>query len=254
MTRATPPESKVSVQSFARDANGPMIPVNGPISYFSMIPLEDSELQRLIFDPAAAAPAGLGGILPKLRIVIVGYLEGPPEDQPDQPPMIVFQAPSEDRRLFSAAVDHDGETFVYLAVRDEDMADSHDSFYYELARAIVRHADDAFVNRYVELIREELKGEARGELDERGWLLKEELLHAESGWSQDSDLPRGYVEQSLADTLGLYLHGLCCDIDVESGPRQLPSKWVRKRLLLLKELLPPPSGFALFPDELTPAV
>ena len=36
----------------------------------------------------------------------------------------------------------------------------------------------------------------------------------------------------------LYLHGLCCDIDVETGPRQLPSRHLRKRLEALKSLFP----------------
>ena len=59
-----------------------------------------------------------------------------------------------------------------------------------------------------------------------------------------------YRRQALEDTLALYLHGLCCDIDIEVGPKQLPSKHVRKRLLALKEQLPPPDGVALFPEDL----
>jgi hypothetical protein len=56
----------------------------------------------------------------------------------------------------------------------------------------------------------------------------------------------------MSDTLVLYLHGLCCDIDVESGPRQLASRFVRRRLERLRDLLPPPAGVALFPEELPP--
>jgi len=54
----------------------------------------------------------------------------------------------------------------------------------------------------------------------------------------------------LTDTLTLYLHGLCCDIDIEAGPRQLASRPLRKRLVLLREVLPPPKGIALFPEEI----
>jgi hypothetical protein len=50
--------------------------------------------------------------------------------------------------------------------------------------------------------------------------------------------------------LSLYLHGLCCDIDVETGPRQLPTRAIRKRLEVMREVLAPPSGVALFPEEL----
>jgi hypothetical protein len=52
------------------------------------------------------------------------------------------------------------------------------------------------------------------------------------------------------DTLTLYLHGICCDIDVDTGPRQLPSRFMRRRLMLLEELFPPPKGYAVFPEQL----
>jgi len=59
-----------------------------------------------------------------------------------------------------------------------------------------------------------------------------------------------YQAQSFIDTLTLYLHGICCDIDVDTGPRQLPSRYLRKRLQLLQELFPAPEGYAVFPEDL----
>jgi hypothetical protein len=61
---------------------------------------------------------------------------------------------------------------------------------------------------------------------------------------------RDYARQSFIDTLTLYLHGICCDIDVDTGPRQLPSRYLRRRLLALEELFPPPKGYAVFPEQL----
>ena len=54
---------------------------------------------------------------------------------------------------------------------------------------------------------------------------------------------------SLLVQFSLYLHGICCDIDVEPGPRQLPSRYLRKRLVLLEELYPPPEGYVVFPED-----
>jgi len=250
MTSSTPPDSKVSVESFARHSAGQMIPVNSSISYFSVIPLEDSELQRLIYDPASASPAAVGKFLPKLRVVIVGYLEEPKEIDPEISALVSFQPPTEDRRLFSAVVEHEDEVFVFIAIKDEDMADSHDSYYHEVASALVPRIDDRSFDKFLAVIREELSNQIRGEIDDRGWSLKEELVRTQADVTQDTDKLRDYAEQALADTLSLYLHGLCCDIDVEAGPRQLASKHIRKRLLLLKDLFPPPKGVALFPDEL----
>ena len=45
------------------------------------------------------------------------------------------------------------------------------------------------------------------------------------------------------------MHGICCDIDVETGPRQLPSRYLRKRLEVLLGLYPPPAGYAVFPEH-----
>ena len=52
------------------------------------------------------------------------------------------------------------------------------------------------------------------------------------------------------DTLTLYLHGLCCDIDVEPGPRQIASRHLRKRLEYMRSQFAPPDGYAVFPEEL----
>jgi hypothetical protein len=50
----------------------------------------------------------------------------------------------------------------------------------------------------------------------------------------------------------LYLHGICCDIDVETGPRQIASRYLRLRLQLLESLFPPPAGYRVFPEESKP--
>ena len=76
------------------------------------------------------------------------------------------------------------------------------------------------------------------------------MRRGKTGSSRASAAFREYARQSFIDTLTLYLHGICCDIDVDTGPRQLPSRYLRKRLLALEELFPPPAGYALFPEQL----
>ena len=76
------------------------------------------------------------------------------------------------------------------------------------------------------------------------------LRRGKSGAGRASAGFRDYARQSFIDTLTLYLHGICCDIDVDTGPRQLPSRYLRRRLLALEELFPPPESYAVFPDQL----
>ena len=67
---------------------------------------------------------------------------------------------------------------------------------------------------------------------------------------KETKLFREYARQAFEDTLTLYLHGACCDIDVETGPRQMPSRYLRRRLELLIALFPPPEGYAVLPEQL----
>ena len=84
-------------------------------------------------------------------------------------------------------------------------------------------------------------------MDEESWNAKQALSRRNVG--RDSKPFRAYARQSFIDTLTLYLHGICCDIDVETGPRQLPSRFLRRRLTSLETTYPPPDGYAVFPED-----
>jgi hypothetical protein len=80
--------------------------------------------------------------------------------------------------------------------------------------------------------------------------LQQKYLHRTVGnGKRETSLWSDYLRQALRDTLTLFLHGICCDIDVEAGPCQLASRHIRKRLELLKTAFPPPEGYALFPSK-----
>ncbi|MBC7927669.1 MAG: hypothetical protein H7039_18640 [Bryobacteraceae bacterium] len=99
------------------------------------------------------------------------------------------------------------------------------------------------------MIREELRISVYGEVDEASWNLKQALLAKGNAGQRETRAFRDYLRQSFIDTLTLYLHGICCDIDVETGPRQIPSRYLRKRLQLVEAMYAPPSGYAVFPEE-----
>jgi len=261
-------ETKVSVESFAAQCGGQMVPLSNSISYFAALPLKDDELRRLLFDPVAAVPPSVSETIPKLCIVLVPYLEkaggrentdgaepqnnsGRPKNEANPLEMVTYERPGQNRRLLSAVTELDGEIFLFLGVKDEEVADYHYTFYVNIAELMARRSDSPAPQRFFELLRSELKNNTHGEIDEKSWRMKEQLVRRQSDLSRDTKLRQGYFRQALEDTLTLYLHGLCCDIDVDSGPRQLASRHIRRRLELLRELWPPPAGFALFPEELS---
>jgi hypothetical protein len=262
-------QTKVSVESFAAQCGGQMVPLSNSISYFAALPLKEDELRRLLFDPVAAVPPSVSQTIPRLRIVLVPYLEKAnarentdgAEGQQNHSErskndaklleMVTFERPAQARRLLSAVTELGGEIFLFLGVKDEEVADYHYTFYVNIAELIARRSDPPALDRFSELLRSELKSDTHGEIDEKSWRMKEQLVRRQSDLDRDTKLRQGYFQQALEDTLTLYLHGLCCDIDVDSGPRQLASRHIRRRLQLLRELWPPPIGFALFPEELS---
>ena len=135
-------------------------------------------------------------------------------------------------------------------MKEQEVADYHYRFYHLLAALVADQWGDVVRRQYSLLVREEINSSVHGEVDDESWRLKQALLRRQSTVQRDTKVFREYARQSFIDTLTLFMHGICCDIDVETGPRQLPSRYLRKRLQLLQSLYPPPEGYAVFPDEL----
>ncbi len=242
--------NKISASQFAAESQELMIPLTESLAYFSVLPLDDKELSRLIYEPTSAIPPKLLEIIPKLRLVLVPYLDMVPFSDSDTPElMISYQAPPDDSKRVAEFLENGEETYLFLAIRDESVFDAHVLFYRQLAVRLIQQTAD-LLKPFYKLLNTELKNKASGEVDEQSWQIKQELLGTQENASRNKKLLQGYQEKALEDTLTIYLHGLCCDIDIESGPKQLSNIHLRKRLLLLKESLPPPKGLALFPEDI----
>ena len=85
-------------------------------------------------------------------------------------------------------------------------------------------------------------------MDEASLQWKAKIQRKQPLPGRNTKVMREYVEHALEDTLTLYLHGLCCDIDVEPGPRQLSTRYLRARLELLAAIFPPNPGYTVFPE------
>ena len=239
--------TRLPVEAFAEQFQGEMVPLNNTYSYFAALPLEDSQVQQFVQEPIAALPPGLAEILPELRVVLVPYLARANSKGSD---LVAFDKPAENRQVAAASLEMGARLYFFLAVKDEDVADFHYTFYNGMAALASYRLREVQRERFSRVLREELASEVHGEVEEKSWRLKQQLRRRQRNTLRDTKLQREYFRQAFEDTATLYLHGLCCDIDVETGPRQLPTRFLRKRLELLRELFPPPAGFALFPEEL----
>src|SRR5207244_10829293 len=135
-------------------------------------------------------------------------------------------------------------------VKEIEVADVQYQFYNALAGMVADTWPEETQERFFPTIREALSAEIHGEVDEKSWHLKQALLRRQTNVRKETKLFREYARQAFEDTLTLYLHGTCCDIDVETGPRQMPSRYLRRRLELLVALFPPPEGYAVLPEQL----
>jgi hypothetical protein len=225
-----------------------MTSVTTKFGYFLGEPVAEEDLRQYLQDPIEALPPAVTELLPQIAIVLAPYLE---RSSPKAEVTMVSERPAEARLQFSASVKGGEAVTLFFTTHDEQVSDYHYFFYEELATLLVKRWPENVQSAWQGLLKEELSSEVHGEVDEKSWHLKQALLRKPKAARKDGKPFQEYAARSFADTMTLYLHGICCDIDVESGPRQLPTRYLRKRLELLKGLFPPPEGHAVFPEDLS---
>jgi hypothetical protein len=237
---------KLTVDELAARFRRELIPLSNKFSYFCTLPIAEEDLRQYLNDPIAALPPAIVSALPKVGIFLTPYLE----KSNGKGGAITFERPSETRQMASARAVAGDLTVLALGVKEIEVADYHYQFYNALAGIIADHWGAETQERFYRTIREELSAEVNGEVDEKSWHLKQSLLRRQTNVRKETKLFREYARQAFEDTLTLYLHGTCCDIDVETGPRQMASRYLRRRLELLMSLYPPPEGYAVLPEQL----
>lgn len=240
---------RLTVRQFADRFKSEMVPLGSRFTYFcAAVSLGPDDLKEYLDEPVAALPPKLAAMLPPIQILLVPYLkhDGKPQGRKRPDVLVATEKPEEDASSLAAALVPTPDTVLAFAVKDTEVADYHYRFYRAISELI---AGGGVPGDYVELLRDEIKAGAHGEVDEESWRLK---LDLNEGDAAAAKMPRrfaAYVKQSFIDTLTLYLHGICCDIDVDPGPRQLASHLIRKRLRYLRGLYPPPEGYAVLPED-----
>ncbi len=242
---------KLSVGQFAERFRSEMIPLSSTFSYFcASVPMSEEDLKEYLEEPIAALPPSIAAVLPKVSIMLVPYLErvdGKEKGQAGE--YVSTERPPDNRAFWASQVRMGDEEVLFFALKDQEVAEYHYRFYRVIASLIAaRWAEDAQTS-FSTLLREELHAGVHGEVDEESWHQKQSLLRRQNNVRRETKAFREYATRSFVDTLTLYLHGICCDIDVETGPRQLPSRYLRRRLNLLYSLYPPPQGYTVLPEH-----
>ena len=254
--------ARVSVGQFAERFRGEVIPLSNTFGYFcASVPMSEEVVKEYLEEPVAALPPSIATMLPHISILLVPYLERSGERAAARTKrkaraglekvadFVVADRPAEGRQSWASQVSFENETVLVFALKEQDVAEYHYRLYRRLAAIVCEKWSTQVAAAYKGIIREELAAGVHGEVDDESWQAKQTLLRRQADLKRESPLFGDYVRQSFVDTLTLYLHGICCDIDVETGPRQLPSRYLRKRLNLLKSSYPAPGGYAVFPED-----
>ncbi len=254
--------ARVSVGQFAERFRGEVIPLSNTFSYFcASVPMSEEVVKEYLEEPIAALPAALAAMLPRISILLVPYLERTSEraalktsrtkrkSVEKAADFVVAERPADGHQSWASQVSFENETVLVFALKEQDVAEYHYRLYRRLSTLVADNWSPEASSTYKALLREELTGSVHGEVDDDSWQAKQTLLRRQTNAKRESPLFEDYARQSFIDTLTLYLHGICCDIDVETGPRQLPSRYLRKRLNALKALYPPANGYAVFPED-----
>lgn len=243
-------ESAIPVKDFASRFREEMIPLNNVFSYFFVGSAPSGEeMKEFIEEPVVALPPAVVDVLPKVDLIFVPFLEMRGRNGKKAPADFVSLVRPAKSITFSRATFPDLEV-LFVPFEDRDVGEHHYRFCQFVATLIADRKAEFVESTYLPLVRQELRANVHGEVDEQSWEKKIELTERQSMFHGTNKLLREYARQSFIDTMTLYLHGICCDLDVETGPRQLASRHLRKRLELLEKAFPPPSGYAVFPEEL----
>jgi hypothetical protein len=237
--------TRVRVADLIAQVRAEWIPLTQSFAYFAVTPIGPEEVKQFLQDPINAVPTEFIKVLPAVHVLLAPYLERGNRKIGDY---VVFQQPAEARDLiWSQEPEDSGVTFAF-AIKDVDLAEYHYWFYNALASLAATMRSPA-LSEFSKLVESELKAEVHGEVDERSWNLKQEIVRSAKPIAKGSKRFNEYVRQAFQDTLTLFLHGICCDIDVDTGPRQMSSRHLRKRLELLQSHFPPPKGYNVLPDQ-----
>jgi hypothetical protein len=245
--------TRLPLTSFRKNIGDAMIPLSAKFSYsLTRLPLQEEDVRDLLGSPVSALPPSLVSLFSQVSILMVPYLElanGHQRKPSEDDYFVTFEQPPESREVSSVLLVEPASAMIAIGAFEIESSDFHYEFYHQISFLAAQLCAPK-ISGYLALLREELNLHVHGEVDEESWQYKQVLLRRGSKKLKlDSKDFRDYAEQSFVDTMTLYLHGICCDIDVEPGPRQIPSRYLRKRLKHLRDIFPPPEGHALFPED-----
>jgi hypothetical protein len=139
---------------------------------------------------------------------------------------------------------------LVLPCRELDPHDTGFEFLASVAELLRTRLSSQEMDRYRQLLEEELRGGVQGEIDQESGAAKQPLGGSRLRRRLSHEQFDRYCEISFTGTVAEYMHGLWHDVQVRIGPEHLPVPQLRRRMIMMSELFPPNEGYQVFSEEL----
>jgi len=239
----TPAREAVPVSEYVQGRFVPLSHLPHEWEMHSAVSLTPAEERTMVREPAQAVPAAIAKRLGRLRVLVVPFVACSEAED-----LVSFTKPTGETH--SAVWVETGEQIcLVLPCRELDPHDTGFEFLASVAELLLPRLSPEELERFTQLLQEELRAGVPGEIDEDALAAKQPLLNFPRRRQGHGRFER-YRDISFVSTTAEYMHGLWHDVQIRVGPEHLPLSPLRRRMKLLAEMFPPNPGYSVFAKEL----
>ncbi len=243
-TSGTPVRENIPVAEYIRGTFVPLSHLANDWEFHSAVALTPAEERTMVREPAQAVPARIVERLGKVRVLVVPYVACVETGD-----LICFSKPKGETHS-AVWVETNERIHLVLPCRELDAHDTGFELLASLAELLRPRLMAQEVERYSQVLEDELRGSVRGEIDEDALTAKQPFVGHRGRRRRTHDLFERYRDVSMVSTVAEYMHGLWHDVQIRLGPEHLPIPQLRRRMTLLAEMFPPNPGYKVFAEEL----
>jgi hypothetical protein len=209
----------------------------------SAVSLTPAEERTMVREPTQGVPGAIAQRLGKLRVLVVPYVACSEAGD-----LVSFSKP-EGETHSAVWVETEKQICLVLSCRELDAHDTGFEFLASVAELLRPRLTPEELERFTQLLEEEIRTGVPGEIDEDALAAKQPLASSRNRRQNHGRFER-YRDISFVSTAAEYMHGLWHDVQVRVGPEHLPISPLRRRMKLLAEMFPPNPGYTVFAKEL----
>lgn len=206
----------------------------------SAVLLTPAEERTMVREPAEAVPESIAQRLGKLRVLLVPFVGCVPTGDE-----VAFSDPAGEKHS-AVWLESESRIDLVLACRDFDAHDTGFEFLASVAELLCSRLAPSMLERYANLLNEELTEGVGGEIDQDAYEAK---LPLPGRRARSGAVFNKYRDISFTSTCAEYMHGLWHDVQIRVGPEHLPVSALRKRMTWMAKMFPPNAGYHLFAKD-----